>query len=85
MYVAVNEGADEGKSFQHYVDFFDQGDLVPKRCKGWINKIRTKGNEATHRIPSMHKPDLQTILNFTGMLLKIVYEFPFLENTEPGP
>lgn len=42
----------------------------------WVDHIRTKGNEATHEIPSMNKEDAIELLEFVEMLLRFVYEMP---------
>ena len=42
----------------------------------WLDHIRAKGNEATHEIPSVTRPEAEELLNFVGMLLKFVFEMP---------
>jgi len=44
--------------------------------KEWVDIIRNKGNEATHEIVIMNQSDAEELINFAGMLLKFIYEFP---------
>lgn len=76
MNIGVQEGAAEGKSFVHYVDFLADKGYIPPNGRGWVDHIRKKGNEATHEIALMTKADAEELLTFTEMLLKFVYEFP---------
>lgn len=76
MNIAVNKGAEEGKSFQHYVNYLKDKNYIPPGSEDWVDHIRRKGNEATHEIPSTSRDDAVELLDFTGMLLKFVYEMP---------
>lgn len=76
MNVAVAEGAEPGKSFREYVDYLVEKGYVPPGGREWVDHIRNKGNEANHEIPTMTKDDARELLDFLGMLLKFVYEFP---------
>lgn len=76
MHLAVTKGAEEGLSFVKYVDFLDSNHFVPPGARSWVDKIRTKGNEANHQIVIMTEPEAQEMLSFCEMLLKILYEFP---------
>ncbi|CAN5685028.1 hypothetical protein BH23GEM9_BH23GEM9_13910 [soil metagenome] len=76
MNVAVAEDAEEGKTFAAYVDYLGDNGFVPPKGRGWIDHIRTKGNEANHEIPAMTEADAQELIHFTGMLLKFIYELP---------
>jgi hypothetical protein len=53
MHVGVEKGATEGKTFMEYVEYLATKGYVPPDGKGWVDKIRTKGNEANHRIQIM--------------------------------
>lgn len=75
-HVAVEQGAEEGKSFIEYVNFLTDNGYVPPNGKGWVDHIRKKGNEANHEIMMMSRQDAEEIVTFTGMLLKFVYELP---------
>jgi len=76
MNIAVAKGAEQGLSFAQYVDFFDTKGITPKDSKEWVEHIRNKGNEATHEISSISREDAEDLINFSEMLLKIIYEFP---------
>jgi hypothetical protein len=76
MNVAVAKGATPGEHFVVYVNFIEAQHLVPPGSKAWLDDIRSKGNEATHEIPSVSRPDAEEILSFVEMLLKFVFEMP---------
>ncbi len=76
MHIAVEQKAEEGKSFIHYVEFLAQSGYVPPNGKGWVDHIRKKGNEATHEIVLMQAEDAIELISFAEMLLKFIYEFP---------
>lgn len=76
MHLAVAKGASAGKSFLEYVEHLSAQGYVPPDGKGWVDHIRSKGNEANHEIKIMTDIDAQDLLAFSEMLLKFVYEFP---------
>lgn len=76
MHIAVDKGADAGLSFVAYVDHLSDNNFVPPGGRDWVDKIRTKGNEANHEIIVMTSSDVEDLLTFTEMLLRMVYEFP---------
>lgn len=76
MHLAVEKGAPEGKSFLEYVEYLAQKGYVPPNGKGWVDHIRTKGNEANHEIKIMDEAAAKDLITFTEMLLKFDYEFP---------
>jgi hypothetical protein len=76
MNLAVRHGDTPGKSFIEYIGYLDSKGYVPPNGKGWIDRIRTKGNEATHEIRLIEEAEATQILKFTEMLLKFSYEFP---------
>jgi hypothetical protein len=49
---------------------------VTPKARGWVDAIRTRGNEATHELPAMSQQDARELLTFVEMLLKTIYEFP---------
>ncbi|MDQ3742835.1 MAG: DUF4145 domain-containing protein [Acidobacteriota bacterium] len=85
MNIAVAQGADEGKSFLHYVEYLASQGYVPPNGRGWVDHIRKKGNEANHEIILMSRPDAEELILFTEMLLKFVYEFPNRVPAAPAP
>ena len=78
MHLAVEQGADPGKNFFHYVEYLADRGYVPPNGKAWVDHIRTRGNEANHEIVIMEGKDAAELVVFTEMLLKFVYELPSL-------
>lgn len=76
MHIAVEKGAKEGQSFVAYVEHLADKGYIPPGSKEWVDHIRTKSNEANHEVVVMSSADAEELLSFTGMLLKVVYEFP---------
>lgn len=76
MSIAVAQGAGEGKPFIEYVEYLANNGYVPPNGKGWVDHIRTKGNEANHEIQLMTATDSEELISFIEMLLKFIYEFP---------
>lgn len=75
MNLSVSYGADEGKSFVHYINYLEENHYTPPNSNGWVDQIRQKGNEATHEIPSISEEDAKKIIHFSEMLLKFNFEF----------
>jgi hypothetical protein len=76
MSIAVAQGAPAGKSFISYVEYLADKGYVPPNGRGWVDHIRTKGNEANHEIVLMSAEDALELISFSEMLLKFIYEFP---------
>lgn len=76
MSIAASQGADEGKTFAHYVDWLETSGYIPPNGKAWVDRIRKLGNEATHELATKTQQDAETAVAFTEMLLKSVFEFP---------
>ncbi len=76
MHVAVEKGAPQNKSFLEYVEWLVDEHYVPKGGEGWVDYIRTRGNEANHEIAAVSKQDAEAVLRFTEELLRMVYELP---------
>ena len=76
MSIAVQKGADEGKTFVEYVEHLSDIGYVPPDGKSWVDQIRKRGNEANHEIILMTKEDAEELISFVEMLLKFIYEFP---------
>ena len=76
MHIGVQQGAQPNQSFLSYVDHLATAGYVPPNGRAWVDHIRNKGNEATHKIVLMTQGDAQELLAFAGMLLKFIYEFP---------
>lgn len=78
MNLAVGEGAEEGKSFFSYVEYLAGNGYIPPKGRGWVDYIRTRGNEANHEISFMSFEDASALIGFSGMLLRFIYELPSL-------
>jgi len=76
MNIGVSLKAPEGKPFIFYVDYLATQGYVPPNGRGWVDHIRTRGNEATHEIRLMSAADSTELITFIEMLLKFIYEFP---------
>jgi len=76
MHIAVQQGAEPGKTFIHYVEHLANNGYVPPNGKAWVDHIRKKGNEATHEIVLMSPGDANELISFAEMLMKFIYEFP---------
>jgi len=85
MHVAVDQKAKENQSFVDYVEYLDKNGIIPKGARPWVDHIRTKGNEANHEIVVMTKVEAERLVEFTEMLLKMVYEFPAQAPPPPTP
>lgn len=82
MNIAVEQKAKEGLKFIEYIEYLSKAGFIPPNGRGWVDHIRTKGNEATHEIALMTQADAEELVAFTEMLLKFIYEFP---NRVPKP
>jgi hypothetical protein len=78
MHIAVEQGAKEGENFTVYVDYLVKGNFVPPKAEKWIDHIRQKGNDATHRIALMSREDAEKVLRFVEMILLFLYEYPHI-------
>lgn len=76
MHIAVAKGAEEDQSFKHYVEYLANNYHIPKGSEDWVAYIKDKANEANHEIMLSDETTGKKLLKFTGMLLKLVYEFP---------
>ncbi|OLO28127.1 hypothetical protein BTR23_18660 [Alkalihalophilus pseudofirmus] len=85
MNTAVSKGAEEGKSFAHYVNFLKENHYIPPQSEEWVDHIRKKGNEANHEIKAMNREDTEELLNFIQLLLTNVYVMPGLMKKHVTP
>jgi len=76
MHVAISKGAEEKKKFEYYVDYIADNDIIPKHTKPWIDSIRDAGNETNHEVKNSTEEEASEIIEFLGMLLKLVYQYP---------
>ena len=76
MSVAVEQGAKPNGTFLSYIDYLNDNGWIPPNGREWVDAIRKTGNEATHEIALMDGETASQLLDFTEMLLRLVYEFP---------
>lgn len=77
MHIAVDKGAPiDGVTFQGYVDFIVQSGFSPPNSQLWIDHVRKKGNDATHRMAMISRDDAEKVLRFVEMVLMYDYEIP---------
>ena len=76
MHIAVEQGADENLSFAKYVEYLDSKGYIPPNGKGWVDFIRTSGNQANHEIIIKEKVETEKVISFLSMLLLFIYELP---------
>ncbi len=84
MNVAVEKGAEEGKTFAHYVEHLANEGFIPPNGSGWVDYIRRRSNEANHKIVLMTDQDSVALITFVGMLLRFIYEFPEIVPGDPN-
>lgn len=75
-HVAVDLGADGNKSFNYYVSYLDENHYITPNARGWVDILRSFGNEVTHELRIVTEGEAKRMLDFAEMLLRIVYEFP---------
>ena len=74
--IAIEQGAEEGKSFVYYVDYLVSNFLPASNSKPWVDRVRELGNEATHHFCIATQEQAKISLKFLEAILKNVYEFP---------
>lgn len=82
VHIAVQEGASDKMTFKQYVEYLDSEHVVPRSAKGWVDFIRSKGNEATHEIVMAEKDEAEAMATFIEQILFSVYEFPAMLPSE---
>jgi|GEM_PF-199320 len=85
MHIAVSKGASADQTFAAYVKYLIEQHYVPPGSEQWVDHIRKKGNEANHEIRIMSKEEAEILITFSGMLLKLLYEFPVKLQTAINP
>lgn len=76
MHVGVEKGADIGQNFISYVNYLSENGYVPPDAREWIDEIREHGNDANHEIVLITEDEAKDMVEFTAMLLRVVYEYP---------
>ncbi|MEU3366736.1 DUF4145 domain-containing protein [Streptomyces pseudogriseolus] len=73
MHVAVDKGAESGKSFAYYLSYLSDEGYVTPPMQPWVDEIRKNGNIAVHEIPATDPERALGTLIFTEQLLRMVY------------
>ncbi len=76
MHVAVEQGAEENKSFVYYVQYLDNNGFIPPNGKSWVDFIRTSGNMANHELIIKDREETEKVITFLSTLLLFIYELP---------
>lgn len=76
MHVAVGLGAPQKKTFQYYVEFFDEQHHIPANAKGWVQWIKDVGNESAHDITGVSDEIVSGVLSLVELLLRNIYSAP---------
>jgi hypothetical protein len=80
MHVAVDKGAAEKLTFAKYLEHLaNVGYVTPPMVK-WVDRIRDRGNAATHELPRTSKEHGLDTLAFTAQLLKLIYKMDYKES-----
>lgn len=75
MHVAVQEGAEEDKSFLYYVNYLNDNRYVPKKSKHLLEFLRSQGNDANHFVQILQKEEAEKIISFIELILTFIYEY----------
>lgn len=84
MHIAVDCGSKEGLRFVEYVDYLNDNNYIPAKCKVWVDAIRSKGNEANHKITVLNKQEAEQLIGFIGMIISVIYEMPYQSEIYSG-
>jgi DNA-directed RNA polymerase subunit RPC12/RpoP len=85
MHIGHDKGAPESARFVEYINHLYDNHYIPPDGRGWVDYIRTKGNEANHEIAISGKEEAVGLLVLTEMLLRIIYELPSRVPRPPTP
>lgn len=80
MHVAVEKGARAGEPFEKYVNYLQEQGYIAPTMKPWVDRIRQLGNEGAHDLEAPSREATDSVLAFTGGLLRVVYEMQFLND-----
>ena len=74
MNVAVDKEADEGKTFEYYINYLKDGEHITASMIGMADMVRNHGNKAAHKIEQPSEARAKVTLEFTVHVLRSVYE-----------
>jgi hypothetical protein len=76
MACACEKGAKEGENFLDYVTHITDKVLLYPPAKASIDRIRTIGNEANHKVAFVSRDDAQRALEIVRYMLNTIYALP---------
>ena len=76
MHIAVEQGAEENKTFAYYVQYLENNGYIPPNGKSWVDFIRTSGNMANHELIIKDREETEKVITFLSTLLLFIYELP---------
>ncbi len=86
MHIAVDKGAKEGDTFEHYIAHLESLGYVTPPMKAWVKLIKDHGNKSTHRLAAPDTTRAQSTLMFTAELLRLTYEMDYIsQQYVPSP
>lgn len=74
--IAVEQGAEENRSFVYYVDYMVENFLPKSNSRPWVDKVRQLGNDSAHKYVIAEQERAKVSIKFLEAILKNVYEFP---------
>lgn len=76
MHVAIDLKATENQSFAGYIEYLDTNRFVPPTVKTYLDRVRQLGNRAAHDIDPVDPAEIEKLLAFVEVLLRLIYDFP---------
>ncbi|MCW5769114.1 MAG: DUF4145 domain-containing protein [Phycisphaeraceae bacterium] len=76
MHVAVDRGAKENQVFASYVEYLNTNRYVPPTVTEYLDRVRLLGNRAAHDIDPVDPEEVEKLLAFVEVLLRLIYDFP---------
>ncbi len=85
MHLAVGRAnAKPDDKFTSYIDALDKAGFITAGLKPVIDQVRSRGNEANHKLPASSEQDSLVTLTITGHLLEAIYELPGMVPASPS-
>jgi hypothetical protein len=91
LHIAVGHGLDpknssgRAPSFMDAVKHLEKEELITKRMRRWVDRIKDVGNEANHEISPVDYETAMDVAKFTEQLLRLVYEMDaIMDASSPG-
>ncbi len=84
LHIAVAHGLpakndkDRAPSYAEAVEHLDSEELITKRMRPWVDRIKDVGNDANHEIVPINADVATDVARFTEQLLRLTYEMDAL-------